>query len=189
MRQVFDTMSEYGGRKEYQQNHDGKELEECNEVTNLINDLLLMQGERGSDVPPTTVSDDKGVLISRSYKYIEADRPYGWAWPLVEKSIDITYSNSKNGLSCETYRIAVGTTVHQIGATENPILSVYTINYFGKDRCAVYTSIESQDIINENDGMIVERAMVDYDRAVVYGELCSLMNMYDVQAEENKNIQ
>jgi hypothetical protein len=81
--------------------------------------------------------------------------------------------------------VALGTRVHQIGVSEDPIMNVYQIDYYGTDRQSVAISIDEPDIIGNEDFTYSTRATTSYDHNALFTELGHLTDMLSAQEREN----
>lgn len=176
--------SSYGGRETYNQTRED-ELIMCNFLTDILDDLMATPVSVGSDIKSAACFDETGAYISRSFRYIESDRPYGWAWPLVETSVDILYQRDVVNNTSETYRVHIGTLIHQQGATHDPIPNIYEIVYYGSDRQSVVATIEAPNLTEPDQADFTTRETTPYDQEVLFNTLVSLQEMIDIHDRES----
>jgi hypothetical protein len=179
-------------RSEYNQSEQDK-FEECEILTELLDELIAASKnidsnrDNNSNVGSTLTVDDKQMHISRRYHCFEADKLTGWAWPLVEKSLEIKYEHSKTAPTHETYSVIFGTIIHQTGVNKNPLLDRYEIEYYGPQRQSLVTSIEEPNLVDDKEASYIRRETTPYDHGQLFDQLQSFMGLIAAQALEDSH--
>lgn len=180
-------ISPYESRLDYHQSPEDK-LIECSILADTLDELMIAPVNTSSDIESTACSDEQGTYVSRSFRYIEGDSTYGWAWPLVEKAIDISYQRSPNGLTSETYLVRIDTTIHQQNLDQSSIPNFYELTFFGSDRSSVIATIETPNLTEANEADFVTRTTTPYDHNQLSDELLAFERLLHAEARENGNI-
>ncbi len=179
----------YESRKEYHQTPE-EVLVECNILADALDELMEVPVAVGSDIQCTACVDETGSYISRSFGYIEGGRSGEWAWPLVEKSLDISYQRNGNNLmlTTETYRVRIDTVIHQQNLDHGTIPNFYEITFFGSDRSSVIATIETPNLTDANEEDFVTRQTTPYDHGQLCDELSALDTLLQAQQREDRAI-
>lgn len=183
---MTERISEIGqieGRAEYNQTVSDR-LEEYAIITELIDELMAAPGDSGTGLQSASVGEDD-IYITRSFRYIEGDTVNGWAWPLVEKTLDISYQRTRRGLITEIYAVKIGTVIHQTLVDDSPIANGYEIGYFGSERRSLTATIQQPNLLDETEPDYTRRLTTPYDQGQLFDELAAFQSMLDASQLEN----
>lgn len=172
----------FESRPEYNQSIEDK-LEECNLITDIVDDFLTTHAETAS-VESNVTTGPSNLLVNRLFRYIESNEPDDDIWPLTEKIVDISYSQTRDRLFTEVYRVHIGTLMHRPHRSLVPISNIYEITYFGKNRSSVTTTLMAPNLTEPNEGDFAIRPTTPYDHSVLFNDLMSL-NAF-LEAEKNE---
>jgi hypothetical protein len=107
---------------------------------------------------------------------------------LVEKSLEIKYEHSKTAPTHETYSVIFGTIIHQTGVSKNPILNRYEIEYYGRQRQSIVSSMEEPDLASDKQADYIRRMTTPYDHGQLFDQLQSFMGLIAAQAFEDSHV-
>ena len=179
---------DFGGREEYNQTP-SERLQECGIITDAIDALLHMSPPSSGTTEHDAASDRSGIRIKRAFRYMEADRVAGWAWPLSERLFSIEYANTTSEpYSHETYTISVNTFVHQKHISNAGTQNKYVIEYFGANRESATGIIEQPNLVEPEEAQMVTRPMTPYDQIQLFEEIVALKNAIDAGEHERSII-
>ncbi|GEM_PF-4676113 len=170
-------------RPEYQE----ATTEELEITTDLIDELLIPSENRASGaVRSVSSSDALHTSISQSFSYVERGAHSGLTlWPPSEAEVTLSYSKDKRQPTKEYYQVAISHTIHQTGINPPPLLSVYTIEYFGEQRESAKATIEANDVLNDSPFSLEARPITRYDNEQgLFQELSFITRLQFTQAHE-----
>lgn len=171
----------YGDRYIYQP----CDREELELTTDLADELLvsLAYGDGQGHVLSTFDNDQK--TINRSFSYMESGLSSGWMWPLTETGVAVSYTREAKP-SKETYRVEIVRTIHQKDIVQPPMVTIYTIEYFGKNSVSAQATMSGLnfDLHVNPDAEWEDRAMTRYDCETLFTELGHVWNLQQIQEHE-----
>lgn len=188
MPRSFNTELPFGGRAEYAELPLPDLLTECDDVTDVIDQILdAPQDSDGTYADSYTIGSN-GLTQYRSFSYLHGNRASSQSWPIIEKTLEIQYSRTQSGAN-ESYYVAVGTRIHQQYVSQDPLYAIYQINYSRK-RSTVKASIQAPDIIASEDTTGDEdltyeiRPSTTYDHVGLLEELGYLQTRLYAESQE-----
>lgn len=176
--------SQYSERPEYQE----VTLDELGIMTDMADELLVATSQMIHHYNSASSFDNKSTYITKTFSYIESGLSSGWMWPLTETQITITYNKSLEHPTTERYQFGVSRIVEQRGLSDPNILSVYTVEFFGKNRESAQATIDTHDLAGDSPSVLVGRPMTSYDNEVLFDELGNLWNLHTLEEKEESQL-
>lgn len=179
---------DFGGKKEYHQTPLNR-LEECQIITDAIDELLHLSPPSSGTTEHDAASDKSGIRIKRAFRYMEADKFFGWPWTPCERLFSIEYINATSEpYTHETYTISVNTFVRQKHVSNVGTQNKYVIEYFGANRESATGIIEQPNLVEPEEAQMVTRPMTPYDQIQLFEEIVALQNAIDAGEHERSII-
>ena len=179
---------DFGGREEYNQTAEAK-LHACGIITDAIDTLLHASIPSGGTVEHGADTDESGLHIKRSFRYIEAQNMPGGTWPLTERLFSIVYAFTRSEpYTHETYTIAVNAFVPRARLSNLGTQNKYVIEYFGANRESATATIEQPTLTEDGKTHMEDRLTTPYDQAQLAHEIAALQNAIDAGEHERSII-
>lgn len=163
---------------------DAERRSECDYLADKIDELLDFDEGVGGSATSQQYSEH-ALRRSRLFAYNERDNTTD---TLTRKSISISYMCSHGPLTVEEYRLNIGWKVVREGMDTPALSRLFIIQYFGKDRASLTTTIEQPNLVEENEPNYVSRLMTPYDHGEMLDEILWLQHLIEKSTSDDDTV-